>query len=239
MFGYLSGAATAANLLGMDAAEAENTLGIAFTQVGGSRQMAVGAATHLRSMQAGFSGHAAIVAAELTRHGIVGSHDVLEGRYGLFKTYIRTELDWPSLVHDLGASFPLLDLHGFKIWPACGYTRGPNAAIATLRDRYALDPADIRASTIVGGTGGTRLLCEPLADKRRPRLAIDAKFSIPFTAAIMLLNGNVTLADYTDEALGDPAVLAMADRIGYRDEPGAELPWAAIRRCRGPRSRSS
>ena len=51
----------------------------------------------------------------------------------------------------------------------------------------------MREVAIVGGTGGTRLLCEPLAAKRRPRLAIDAKFSIPFTAAIMLLKGNVTL----------------------------------------------
>ncbi len=32
----------------------------------------------------------------------------------------------------------------------------------------------------------------------------------------MMVKGNVTLRDYTDEGLRDPAVLAMADRISYR-----------------------
>lgn len=224
LFGYLSGAATAANLLGMDAQATENTLGIAFSQMAGSRQMAVGEATHLRSMQAGFSCQAAMIAAELTVRGMIGSRDVIEGRYGLFKTYVRATPDWHALLGDVGVAFPLLDLHGFKIWPACGYTRAPNAAIQALRQEHGLDPANVRSITIVGGTGGTRLLCEPLAAKRRPKLAIDAKFSIPFTSAVMMLRGNVTLADYTDAALSDAAVLEMADKVSYRPDPTSQLP---------------
>jgi 2-methylcitrate dehydratase PrpD len=38
------------------------------------------------------------------------------------------------------------------------------------------------------------------------------------------VNGNVALRDYTDEGLRNPAVLAMADRISYRDDPHAALP---------------
>ena len=224
LFGYLSGTATAANLLGFDAAQAENAFGIAFSQMAGSRQMAVGGATHLRSMQAGFSGQAALLAADLTSRGIVGSRSVIEGRYGLFRTYVRTAPDWPAMLAGLGTSFPLLALHGFKIWPACGYTRAPNAALQSLRARHGIAANEVRRVTIVGGTGGTRLLCEPIEAKRRPRLAIDAKFSIPYTCAVMLQKGNVTLADYTDEALRDPAVLALADKFTYRDEPGAALP---------------
>ena len=40
----------------LDAQQMANALGIAFNQMSGSRQMAVGEATHMRSMQAGFSG---------------------------------------------------------------------------------------------------------------------------------------------------------------------------------------
>ena len=224
LFGYLSAATTAAQLLRLDASQVENAWGIAFTQMGGSRQMAVGAATHLRSMQAGFAGQAALTAVELTRHGIEGSRAVLEGRYGLFRTYVRTQPDWDAALQGLGSDFPLLRLHGFKVWPACGYTRAPNAAIQALRERHAIDPARVRAVRIVGGTGGTKLLCEPIEAKRRPRLPIDAKFSIPFTAAVMLLRGNVTLRDYGDDALRDPAVLALADKVSYRDEVDAVLP---------------
>lgn len=224
MFGYLSGAATAARLYGADEALVENAFGIAFTQLSGSRQMAVGEATHLRAMQAGFSGQGALMSVELARRGIVGSREVLEGRYGLYKTYVRCDPDWDAIVGGLGSRFPLLDLHGFKVWPACGYTRGTNTAIRELRSRHALAPEDVERITVVGGTGATQLLSEPLEKKRRPKLSIDGKFSIPFTSAVMMVKGNVTLRDYTDEGLRDPQVLAMADRVSYRLDPTAELP---------------
>ena len=187
LFGFISGAATAGKLMGLTVDQMENALGAGFNQMSGSRQMAVGAATHMRSMQAGFSGQGAIVAAELAQRGIVGTKEFLEGRYGVFKTYIRTETpDWPAIVGELGTRFPLLDKHGFKVWPACGYTRATNTAILRLREEHQLKPADVDTITVVGGTGATKLLSEPLAAKRRPQLSIDAKFSIPFTAAIMM-----------------------------------------------------
>ena len=224
LFGYLSGAATAAKLYGADVPTMESAFGIAFTQMGGSRQMAVGSATHLRSMQAGFSGQGAVLAAELARRGIVGSKEVLEGRYGLFKTYVRTDPDWGAILGGLGREFPLLDVHGFKVWPACGYTRPTNAAIRELREKHAIAPEDVESITVIGGTGATQLLSEPLERKRRPQLSIDGKFSIPFTTAVMMVKGNVTLRDYTDEGLRDPAVLAMADKVSYRIDPQSEIP---------------
>ncbi len=224
LFGFISGAATATKLYGADAAQIEHAFGIAFTQMSGSRQMAVGAATHLRSMQAGFSGHGAMLAADLARRGIIGSKEVLEGRYGIFKTYVRTDPDWEAILGGLGRVFPLLELHGFKVWPACGYTRPTNTAIRELREQHAITPAEVESITIIGGTGGTKLLSEPLELKRRPKLSIDGKFSIPFTSAVMMAKGNVTLRDYTDEGLRDPAVLAMADKVTYRVDPDAELP---------------
>ena len=224
MFGFISGAATAAKLYGADAETMEHAFGIAFTQMSGSRQMAVGTATHLRSMQAGFSGQGAVLAADLARRGIVGSKEVLEGRYGIFKTYVRTDPDWDAILGGLGTEFPLLEVHGFKVWPACGYTRPTNTAIRQLREEHRLKPDDVESITVVGGTGGTKLLSEPLELKRRPKLSIDGKFSIPFTSAVMMVKGTVSLRDYTEEGLRDPAVLAMADKVSYRMDPEAELP---------------
>jgi 2-methylcitrate dehydratase PrpD len=119
-------------------------------------------------------------------------------------------------VDGLGTHFPLLEKHGFKVWPACAYTRTTNAATLALRQRHGLSPEDIESITIVGGTGGTQLLCEPIEQKRRPKVSIDGKYSIPFTTAVMAAKGDVTLRDYTQEGLNDPRVLAMADRVSYR-----------------------
>jgi len=217
LLGFIAGAATAGRVLGLNEEQMENALGIAFNQMSGSRQMAVGAATHMRSMQAGFSGQGAVMAADLARRGIIGPKEIVEGRYGLFKTYVRcNEPDWAPILDGLGARFPLLERHGFKVWPACAYTRPVNAATLYLREQHRLRPEDVESITIVGGTGGTQLLCEPLELKRRPTVSIDGKYSIPFTTAVMMAKGNVTLRDYTEEGLRDPRVLAMADRVTYR-----------------------
>ena len=219
LLGFIGGAATAGRALGLGAEAMENALGIGFNQMSGSRQMAVGAATHMRSMQAGFSGQGAVLAAELARRGIIGSKEILEGRYGLFRTYIRTnEPDWGAILGGLGTRFPLLDTHGFKVWPACGYTRPVNAAVLQLREELGLRPDEVESITVIGGTRATQLLSEPIERKRRPKTSIDGKYSIPFTTAVMMVKGSVTLLDYTDEGLRDPAVLAMADRVSYRAE---------------------
>jgi len=221
LLGFVAGAATAGRLLRLDEEQMENALGIGFNQMSGSRQMAVGAATHMRAMQAGFSGQGAILAADLARRGIIGPKEIIEGRYGFFRTYIRgREPDWAGIVDGLGVQFPLVEKHGFKVWPACAYTRTTNAATLAMRESHGLKPEDIESITIVGGTGGTQLLCEPLEQKRRPRVSIDGKFSIPFTTAVMMAKGDVTLRDYTEAGLRDPDVLAMADRVSYRPVSG-------------------
>ena len=219
LFGFIAGAATAGRLLKLDADQMENALGIGFNQMSGSRQMAVGEATHMRSMQAGFSGQGGVMAALLAQKGITGPKEILEGRYGLFRTYVRAEdPDWDELVGELGTRFRLLQTHGFKVWPSCGYTRPTNAAVLEMLSE-GLKKEDIESVVIAGGTGGTQLLSEPPELKRRPQLSIDAKYSIPFTTAIMLSKGTVALRHYTDEALQDPEVLAMADRVSYRAIP--------------------
>ena len=55
-------------------------------------------------------------------------------------------------------------------------------------------------------------------------MCIRDRFSIPFTTAVMMVHGNVQLRDYTEAALHDPAVLAMADRVSWRADPDAEVP---------------
>jgi 2-methylcitrate dehydratase PrpD len=224
LFGFISGAAAAGRILCLDAEKMENALGIGFNQMSGSRQMAVGAATHMRSMQAGFAGQAATAGAGLAERGIIGSKEIIEGCYGLFHNYVRTSTpDWDAIVGDLGTRFPLLKTHGFKVWPACAYTRPTNAATLFLRQQHEIRPADVESIAVIGGTGGTQLLCEPLERKRRPQTSIDGKYSIPFTTAVMMQNGNVGLRDYTDAGLRDPAVLAMADRVSYRALAGADF----------------
>ena len=222
LLGFLSGAVTAGRLYGLDEGQMENALGIAFNQLSGSRQMAVAEATHMRSMQAGFTSQGGVMSAELARRGITGPKEIFEGRYGFYKTYVRCEPDWDALTGELDTRFPVLEHHAFKVWPACAATRPTNAAALNLRREYDLNANDVYELIILGGNMHSELLSEPIEHKRRPETSIDAKYSIPFTAAIAMAKGNVTLRDYTDEGLHDPEVLAMAQKVRFQPLPPEE-----------------
>ncbi len=223
LFGYLSGAATAGRMLGLSDEQMEHALGIGYNQLSGSRQMAVAEATDCRSMQAGFSGQAAVEAALLAQRGITGPREIFEGRFGFFKNYIHgNEPDWDALAGSLGSRWQFVETHGFKVWPACAVTRAPNAAIQHLRTTHNIKPEDVAELTIIGGEGRTELLSTPIESKRRPVAAIDGKYSVPFTTAVMMQHGTVKLSNYTDEGLRDPDVLAMAQRVSYRKLPDSE-----------------
>ncbi|MGE3985994.1 MAG: MmgE/PrpD family protein [Dehalococcoidia bacterium] len=223
LFGYIAGAATAGRLLGLSEDQMENALGIGFNQLAGSRQMAVGEATDCRSMQAGFCGQGAITAALLAQRGITGPKEIFEGRYGFFKNYIRGgEPDWDALAGELGTRWKFVETHGFKVWPACAATRAPNAAVLHLRNTHSIAPEDVAELAIVGGDGMTELLSTPIESKRIPQVSIDGKYSIPFTAAVMMQYGTVKLSNYTEQGLNDPAALAMAQRVRFEQIPEAE-----------------
>ena len=233
LFGFFAAAATAGRVLGLDPAHMENAFGAAFTQLSGSRQMAVDEATDLRAMQAGFSGQGGILAAELAKRGVVGSKEVIEGRYGLYKTYVRDDApDWDALVGNLGTRFPVLETHGFKVWPCCSHIRPCAAAILQLR-KEGIRSQDVESITVVGGSKAIGLLSQPIEAKRRPKVSIDAKYSVPFTCAIAMVTGAITLRDYMEEGLQNPEILAMAARVSHRPLPDANnkssMPTVEIR----------
>jgi len=224
LFGYIVGAVTGSHILGANADQMENAMGIAYNQLAGSRQMATPASTHMRAMQAGYSGQGAAQAAELAALGIIGDKEVFEGQYGVYNNYIRhqdTEPNWKELVGDLAKDFPILKHHGTKVWPACSYTRPINAAIIHLREEHDIHPDTVEEIEVRGGQAGTKHLSIPPYEKARPKISIDAKFSIPYTCGIAMLKGNVKLSDYEDEALENPVHHAMGDRFRYVEDQTA------------------
>ena len=48
------------------------------------------------------------------------------------------------------------------------------------------------------------VVCEPVANKKRPQNSYDAQFSIPYIVATGLLKGRFTLDDLDDASLADP-----------------------------------
>jgi 2-methylcitrate dehydratase PrpD len=69
-----------------------------------------------------------------------------------------------------------------------------------------------------------KTVCEPAANKRRPANSYDAQFSIPYTVAAALRRARFTLDELEDDALGDPAILALADQVNYEVDSASTFP---------------
>src|SRR5690606_19100673 len=83
-----------------------------------------------------------------------------------------------------------------------------------LMRTHGIDIGQIRAAETVVSPF-FRSLCEPPERKRRPQTAIGAKFSIPFTLASTLRHGRVGLTSFSVDAMQEPDVLGLADRISH------------------------
>jgi 2-methylcitrate dehydratase PrpD len=67
-------------------------------------------------------------------------------------------------------------------------------------------------------------LWEPLAGKHAPPNGYAAKFSLPYLLASILVRGRAGLAEFTDDAARDPAVLAIARKVGYELDAAIDYP---------------
>jgi len=78
------------------------------------------------------------------------------------------------------------------------------------------------------GEGTVHRLWEPLAAKQHPANGYAGKFSTPYCIAAGFVRGqqglSVGLSDFSDAAVRDPAVLALAARVRYRIDPQNPYP---------------
>ena len=74
------------------------------------------------------------------------------------------------------------------------------------------------------GEGTVHRLWEPLAAKQHPANGYAGKFSTPYCIAAGFVRGNVGLGDFTDAAVRDPEVLALAAKVRYQIDPQNPYP---------------
>ncbi|HEX5530329.1 MAG TPA: MmgE/PrpD family protein, partial [Methylomirabilota bacterium] len=123
----------------------------------------------------------------------------------------------------------------------CGSIAHPYMDCALrLRERHRLRPEQIAEVRCRTAEGPIPRLWEPLAAKQRPQNGYAAKFSLPYLLASILVNGQVTLADFTDEAAGNEAVRRVAARVYYDvdrtiDYPRHFIGHVAVRLADGTR----
>jgi 2-methylcitrate dehydratase PrpD len=78
------------------------------------------------------------------------------------------------------------------------------------------------------------LVCEPIEQKRRAKVMIDAQFSAPFNVALGLVKKRVRFTDFTSQNFAAPEIERLMDCVTCRVEPALEAQYpgslASLRR---------
>lgn len=167
----------------------------------------------IRAVREAFPAQLAVTSCRLAASGVRGFAAPFEGEDGFYRLYANGEYDAPTLTGGLGHEFLAARLT-FKRWPSCRGTHAYIEAVRALRAKHAFRVDDVLSIHAEGGSI-QRMLAMPAERKRAPATAIDAKFSIPFTIAAALVDGDVTLDTFAAPGLRDARRLEIAARVQF------------------------
>jgi 2-methylcitrate dehydratase PrpD len=210
----------AGHMLRLTQEQMNNAAGIAGSFASGLLQCWVDG-TQSKFLHPGWSAQSGIVAATLGKTGTTGPAAVFEGRFGLFASHLQDE----SVARNYGRITDGLGEHwesrnaSFKPFPVAHVIHPYIDALLRLREAHGIDPARVErivcpvAPYIVG------IVCEPLAEKRRPRSDSHGRVSMQYTLAEALVLGRIDKNAYRPESLSDPRILNVADRVEIEVDP--------------------
>jgi 2-methylcitrate dehydratase PrpD len=210
--GTLGCTAAASRLLGLDAERTSLALGIASSMASGS----VGNfGTMSKPLHAGLAARNGVQAARLAQRGFTGNNRMLDGPF--YETFAPEQKPELERLDELGKSWEVENGVRYKAYPSGGLAHTAIDAVLALRAEHQISP-DAVARIDVKATPYTasRIVF------RVPETELQAKFSMPYLLSRSLINGAVTLDHFGDEAIRDPQVIALAERIFMEADPSLD-----------------
>jgi 2-methylcitrate dehydratase PrpD len=209
--GTIGAAMACARLLKVPRERVADVLGIAASLSGG---LAANFGTMTKPLHAGSSARNAILAATLGRSGFTANATALEHpASGYFRAFDRGIKVSFEPISELGRRYDIVD-RGFRLkrYPCGGL--GHTAIDATLELRDKIKVADIAAIK----AGITKYAASRIGSAY-PTSIESAKFSMPYVAAYTALYGPPMLKAFTEEAIHDEAVKALARKVAVAVDP--------------------
>jgi len=216
--GRFGAAAGAAKILGLDAAQIVNAIGIAGTQSGGVRQVF---GTMCKPFHAGKAAMDGVLAALLAGKGFTSSDSMIEGKFG-FLDIFSPEPKPEKVMEGAGSDFTIMNV-GFKPYASCAGTHTTIDAVKDIRSREKLAADDVLAIEL-------ELAKLPLdaAGIVEPGKALEGKFSVYHCAALAFLEGTVGENQFTDEKVNSPEIVSLRKRVKAKLNPDFKMMDAKV-----------
>ena len=208
--GVFGAAAAAGVAMGLDRDAIVRALGIAGTQASGLTEWRADG-SWIKRLHPGRAAHAGVLSARLAREGFTGPATIFEGENGFFNAFSYGEkIDRLCMTRQLGLEYRAFGT-AIKPYPCCRFEHG---AIDLAIEAYegGIAAADIAEITIrIYRTDVLSYHCEP----KNP---VDAQFNVPYSVAVALVRGKVSLSDFTESAIRDEQILTVSRRINVVED---------------------
>jgi 2-methylcitrate dehydratase PrpD len=218
LFGSFAAAATAGRLLGLTGPQVSSALGICGSMCAGLQET-VNAGAMMKPFHAGWSAQSGVIAAQLAARGYVGPRSVFEGKRGFYRAYCgEGEYDVSIVDARLGTEFDIAMIM-YKPYACGGGIHPALTAIEQLREAHGFAAADVERVDVRTSEHARDSFATPREVKIAPPSGSTAQHSLPFAAAVLLVDGVALIDQFTNEAVRRPEVLELAARVHVEADP--------------------
>ncbi len=212
--GTFAAAAAAARLMALDLDATARALSIAGSQSAGLRE---NFGTMTKPFHAGRSSESGIIAAQFASSGWTATDKVLEAPRGFFSA-AGGGFDEAAIENKLGAPWTFADPGiSIKPHPSGSLTHPAMTEMLRLILENDIKPEQVRSVRV-----GTNSNMPNALIHHCPSDELQAKFSMEFCMAILLLERRAGLAEFTDEVVNRPDVKRMIENMDFVIDDEAE-----------------
>jgi 2-methylcitrate dehydratase PrpD len=220
--GVFSAATAAARILRLDPEATQNALGIAGTHAAGL--MAAQEGAMVKRMHAGSAAQNGVYGALLGRKGFTGIHNVLEVAFGGYLSTLSGNPTTENLTSGLGERWETLNV-AYKPYATVASIHTALDGLHTIMVGHHLKPDDIE-SIDVGCGKVTYMHC---AWEYKPTGVTSAQMNLFYSMAVVAIDGEASTAQFSENRLKDPQILALIGRMKAHISPEIEAKGRTFR----------
>lgn len=216
--GVFGAAAAAAKILKLAPQEIVWAFGIAGTQASGLEEWKTDG-SWIKRMHPGKAAQSGILSGLLAKKGYTGPATIFEGKYGFLNAFsFERTYDTRKITDGLGEVF-IGHETAFKPYPCCRFLHQVIDGVLDMVRQHPFMPEDIQAIRVKTFKVGIETLMNPEERRYRPKTIVDAQFSIPFVVGAAVVRKKVSLSEFTEESIYDPAILEVASKVRGEEDP--------------------
>lgn len=212
--GVFGSVTAAGRIRGFSVEQLTQSMGIAASQGAGLRE---NFGTMMKPFHAGHSAEVGVLSTDLAAAGWTGADHILEAPRGFFKAF-GGAYDETMLVPHLGKPWTFANPGvSIKPFPSGSLTHPAMGEFLHLIQENDIKPQDVTQIEV-----GTNKQIPNAIIYHQPTNSLQAKFSMEFCIAILLLERKAGLAQFKDEVVNRPDVKATIAKIKFGVDPIAE-----------------